>query len=452
MITHFNSRRIGRESKGVLLFLLSLGLLCHSVYPQATNVATTPDSEYYTKLKSLPGVAAVSPMRSGARGSGEVCDVAFEQPLDHQNPDGKKFQQHVFVSHAGYDKPVLLGTEGYGARGISGGELQAILRGNQVTVEHRFFGRSVPTPVQWEYLTVKQSADDLHAIRSALKTIYPGKWVSTGTSKGGQTALFYKCYYPDDVDATVAYVAPVNVTQEDPRINHFIETVGDEATRKRIKDFQIAMFKREDEMLPLVKAQADQRRWTFAMGLSEAYEYGVLEYPYAFWQYGADPAGIPAPDAPAETLVAHYMNNRTGTLRYYSDQGKKQFEPFLYQAFTEIGYYNYDITDSKSFMKTLKNPSNLVICPDGAKIVYNPATMAFVYNFLQYKANHVAYIYGELDAWSATQMQLIGRTDAIKIVVQDSHHGARIGAFSPEQKEQFFSSLERCLDLKLARQ
>jgi hypothetical protein len=186
------------------------------------------------------------------------------------------------------------------------------------------------------------------------------------------------------------------------------------------------------------------------MGLPAAYEYGVLEYPYAFWQYGTKPADIPAADAPVEKLVEHY--NRVNTLYYYSDQGKKQFEPFLYQAFTEIGYYNYDITDFKQYLKTLKNPSNLVICPDGAKIVYNPATMAFVYHFLQYEANHVAYIYGELDAWSATQMQLLGRTDAIKIVVADAHHGARVGAFSPEQKELFYSNMDRWLGMKVNRQ
>jgi hypothetical protein len=317
-------------------------------------------------------------------------------------------------------------------------------------VEHRFFGRSVPSPVKWEYLTVKQSADDLHAIVTALKTMYSGKWVSSGTSKGGQTALFFKCYYPEDVDATVAYVAPVNVAQEDPRINHFIQTAGDAETRQKIKDFQIAMLKHEDEILPLVKEQAERRHWTFAMGLPAAYEYGVLEYPYAFWQYGTKPADIPAAAAPVEKLVEHY--NRVNTLYYYSDQGKKQFEPFLYQAFTEIGYYNYDITDFKQYLKTLKNPSNLVICPDGAKIVYNPATMAFVYHFLQYEANHVAYIYGELDAWSATQMQLLGRTDAIKIVVADAHHGARVGAFSPEQKELFYSSMDRWLGMKVNRQ
>lgn len=430
-------------------FLILLWVVLPAAVLRSATESAGPDPNLRRRLESLSSVVEVKETRFDNRLFAEGYEITVDQPLDHQNPGGERFRQRVFLAHSGYERPVLLATEGYAARGTSGGELQQILQGNQVAVEHRFFGRSVPSPVRWEYLTVRQSAEDLHAVVTVLKTLYPGKWVSTGTSKGGQTALFYKCYYPEDVDATVAYVAPLNVAQEDPRIYQFLQTVGDAATRKRIKDFQIALFKREDEVLPLVKAQADRNGWTFAMGLSEAYEYGVLEYPYAFWQYGTDPNRIPAPDAPAETLAAHY--NRVGTLRYYSDQGKRQFEPFLYQAFTEMGYYNYDITDFKPYMKTLKDPSNLVLCPDGAKIVYNPATMAFVYHFLQYEAHRVVYIYGEMDAWSATQMQLIGRTDAIKIVVQDTHHGARISGFSPEQKELFYSKLAGWLGLRLAR-
>ena len=433
----------------VVLFCCSF--LCISIHSQENQ----PESELVTTLKALPGVLEVSTMRGGGRRGGtsqrESYDITFEQPLDHQNPDGPKFGQHVFIAHVDYNAPVLLGTEGYAARGIGGGELQQMLGGNQVTVEHRFFGRSVPDPIQWEYLTVKQSADDLHAVVTSLKKLYKGKWISTGASKGGQTSLFFKCYYPNDVDATVAYVAPVNVTQEDPRINRFIETVGDEATRKKIGEYQIAMFKREDELLPLIKENAGTRA-TFDLlenGIAEGYEYGVLEYPYAFWQYGTDPNSIPAPDAPSETMVSHF--NRVNTMRYYSDQGRKPFEPFMYQAFTEIGYYNYDITDFKQYMKVLKNPTNLVICPPGAKIVFNPATMYFVYHFLQYEADRVIYIYGGLDAWSSTQMQLIGRTDAIKIVVPESHHGTGVRNFTPEQRELFYSNMERWLDMKLNR-
>ncbi len=424
-------------------------LVCLSSGAQTTtNTSTNTESELYQKIKALPGVVAVR-ATTGRGNFTESFTITFDQVLDHHNPAGPKFHQKVFLSHAGYDKPVLLETEGYSARGNSGGELQTMMGGNLVTVEHRFFGDSLPSPPPWEYLTVKNAADDMHAIVSELKTLYKGKWVSSGASKGGQTALYYKCYYPEDVDATVAYVAPINVTQEDPRINHFIETVGDAATRQKIKEFQIAMFKREDEILPYVKQFAEGRGWTISMGLPEAYEYGVLEYPYYFWQYGQNATNIPSADASAETLANYY--DRVGTMRYYADAGKRQFQAFQYQAFTETGYYNYDITDFKDCMKTLKNPSNLVLCPDGAKITYNPATMAFVYNYLQYKANHVIYIYGELDAWSATQMQLIGRTDAVKIVVADGHHGSNVGAFSPEQKDLFYSKMDSWLDMKLNR-
>lgn len=414
---------------------------------QAPAAAPVP-ADLAARLSRLPGVVDVKEMPAAGRLL-QAFDVTFQQPVDHANPNGARFPQHVFVTHAGYDRPVVLGTEGYAARGNAGGELPRLLNANQVTVEHRYFGRSVPSPLDWTFLTVRQSADDLHAIFTALKTIYPGKWVSTGASKGGQTSLFYKCHYPQDMDATVAYVAPVNLHQEDPRVNRFTETVGDEASRKKLRDLQLALFDREDEVLPLVKAEADKRKWTFGIGLAAAYEYGILEHPYAFWQYGTSPAEIPAPDAPAAALAAHY--NKVGALYYYSDQGKKQFEPFMYQAYTEIGYYNYDIAPFKGHMKALTTPSNIVLCPEGAKIVYNPATMAFVYDFLRYKADHVVYIYGGLDTWSGTQMQLLGRTDAIKVVVENAHHGARIGAFSPEQKELFFSTMERWLGMKLQR-
>ena len=83
-------------------------------------------------------------------------------------------------------------------------------------------------------------------------------------------------------------------------------------------------------------------------------------------------------------------------------------------------------------------------------MVYNPATMAFVYNFLQHKANHVIYIYGELDAWSSTQMQLIGRTDAVKLVVADGHHGLlQVRSLSPEQQKVFYSKMDSWLGMQL---
>ena len=66
-----------------------------------------------------------------------------------------------------------------------------------------FFGKSIPDSMKWEYLTVEQAAADLHTINQLFRKIYKGKWISTGISKGGQTTLYFKYFYPEDVDIAI---------------------------------------------------------------------------------------------------------------------------------------------------------------------------------------------------------------------------------------------------------
>jgi len=406
-------------------------------------IASAQTDDLAEKLKTLPHVKEVRQTPGGAS-----YDISFEQPVDHTKPQGQKFLQHLFLAPTAYDQPVILGTEGYSANRPGGGELRRMLgTPNLLTVEHRYFGHSIPAPLDWKYLTIKNAADDMHEIVTAFKKLYKGKWIATGASKGGQTALFFKCYYPDDVDATVSYVAPINIGQEDPRINYFMETVGDQATRDKIKAFQIALLKHEDEIIPLLNVDPKN----YSMGVAKAYEYGVLEFPYGFWQYGTKPETLPNPDASTAELAAEYK--KVNTMYYYSDPGIHQFEAFMYQAFTEIGYYNYDIADFKPYLKANPNPTNMDLCPAGTKdkIVYNPETLAFVFHYLQYNAQNVVFIYGETDAWSATQMQLIGRTNAIKIVVKGAWHNANVRAASLEQQDLFYSTMEKWLGMNLFR-
>lgn len=423
-------------------FLPSIFAFC-LIAPNA--FARTQDSEFVTKLKAMPRVKEV---KTGGTAARPQYEIMFEQPVDHQNPSGDKFQQRIFLVNAGADKPVILGAEGYSAGRASGSELTAMLGGpNLLTVEHRYFGRSMPSPVEWKYLTIRNAADDMHDIVTTFKELYKGKWVATGASKGGQTSLFFKSYYPDDVDVTVAYVAPINLGQEDPRIYRWLDTVGDAPTRQKIKDLQIAFLKKEDEILELMKPDEKQ----FSMGVKKAFEYGVLEFPFAMWQYGTKPEGLPSADASAKDLMLAYV--KVNPMFYYSDNGIKTFQAFYYQAFTEIGYYNYDITDFKPYLKANPNPTNLDLCPPGTKetIVYNPATLAFVYNFLQYKANNVIYIYGETDTWSATQMELLGRNNSLKFVIKDAYHNAQMRLASPEQKKVFYDTMDQWLGMKLIR-
>jgi hypothetical protein len=412
-----------------------------------TWVASAQDDDLLKKLKTLPDVAEVTAIKVDS-----VFKAGYElrirQPLDHANPAGKSFLQSVYVAHVGYDRPMLFETEGYSASARSGGyprELTKMLRSNQIVVEHRFFGKSCPDSLEWRYLTTKQAADDHHHVTMLLKSIYKGKWVSSGTSKGGQTTLFYRYYYPHDVDASVPYVAPVNLSQEDPRIIAWLRTVGTAEEREKIRGFQYALLRREKEILPLMDTLAAKRKMTFSIGTAMAYEYSVLEYPCAFWQYGSLTSSIPSPDAPADSMFLHL--DRVASVRYYSDQGIKDFQPFQYQAYTEIGYYGYDVTDFKGLLTAITNPTNIILAPPNVELKFDPTTMNNVYPWLRDHGSNIIYIYGEKDLWSATAMELSGKTNALKMVQKGGCHRVRIRDLSPEQQETISGALKEWLNL-----
>ena len=156
-------------------------------------------------------------------------------------------------------KPVVIVTEGYAAGRNYTAELTSILGSNQIIVEHRYFGKSKPDSMDWKYLTVKQAAADHHRVISLFKEIYKEMWISTGISKGGQTALFHRRFYTDDVNATVAYVAPIPLADEDPRLNEFLETLGDESCREQMKRYQKRLLENRKELIHKYQEWAERK-------------------------------------------------------------------------------------------------------------------------------------------------------------------------------------------------
>jgi hypothetical protein len=78
--------------------------------------------------------------------------------------------------------------------------------------------------------------------------VYQGKWLSTGISKGGQTTIFYRYFYPEDVDVSVPYVAPLNLALEEQRIYTFLDTVGDASCRNALLEVQKDVLKARDQV------------------------------------------------------------------------------------------------------------------------------------------------------------------------------------------------------------
>jgi hypothetical protein len=217
--------------------------IAQTVHTQATNI------DY--KLFELPSVI-FKPI-DVPQGFRAAYELRIKQLIDHTDSSKGYFYQRAFLSHKGFNKPTVLVTEGYQQHRNRLSELTQLLDANQIIVEHRYFGQSVPEEMDYSYLNLKQATTDLHNITTIFKEIYTSKWISTGISKGGQTTIFYKYYYPDDMDANVPYVAPFCLSYEDKRIYTFLDTIGDASCREKIKNVQFKILENREEALTYLK-------------------------------------------------------------------------------------------------------------------------------------------------------------------------------------------------------
>ena len=94
-----------------------------------------------------------------------------------------------------------------------------------------------------------------------------------------------------------------------------------------------------------------------------------------------------------------------GDPRYFADQGLAYFEPFFYQAMTEIGYYGYDFDKFGDLMKHAHNaekPEFQFSAPLGPEYVYDYEFGKKVSEFIKHDAENFIFLYGENDPWSAS--------------------------------------------------
>lgn len=421
------------------LSVIALGivLLCSSL--------TLTQNDLKERLESLPKILSVERIQPDPEYT-EAFLIFIEQPLDHQNPNGKKFKQKFYLSHKDFNLPVVIELDGYNIDYNRANELASILKCNKIVVEHRYYGESVPDSIDWKYLTIEQSANDHHMIIETLKEIYNGKWITTGISKGGQTTYIHKYFFPDDADASVCYVAPLNLAEEDPRIYHFLDNVGTKECRDKMVDFQREVLKKKDRLIPLLKKEAEENKYTFSLGNEGfIFEYIVLEYGFAFWQWQYTTCNqIPDTTASDEELWEHLKEGSSFT--YFSDQEAIENIPFAYQAYSQMGYYGYDISQLKDLLQEVKEPTSKVFLPENLRPVYDCCSMQMINSWIQKHGNNMIFIYGEIDSWSATAVELTGETNAIKMVKEGGSHRTRINSFDEKDRTFIINTLEHWLD------
>lgn len=409
--------------------------------------ANASNKELYQKLCTLKGVITVDSLPSDY--STEKYVVTIRQPLDHKHPEKGSFTQRVVISHEGFDRPTVLVTEGYGGDYALNpryrDELAGLFHTNTVFVEHRYFSGSVPDTVDWQYLTAPNSASDLHLITTLFKQIYPQKWISTGISKGGQTALIYRAFFPNDVDITVPYVAPVSRSAEDGRHEPFLNVVGDKKTRQAILSFQREVLKRRGEIIPLMEKFCMEKQLSFRISMNEVLDYCVLEYSFAFWQWGTPASQIPANSATTEVLFKH-LTEISGPDYFATGQPT---QAFFIQAARELGYYGYDIEPFKDllFIRTAKDYLQRIMLPEGITIQFQPELYKKLTNFIATSDPRLIFVYGEYDPWTSVGItKLDGKKNMFVAIQPKGSHRARINTLPDSLRDKVIKTINLWLE------
>ena len=378
------------------------------------------------QLEALPGVTAVEEATETAGYSYIV--LRFTQPVDHADPAGLAFEQRVSLLHTDTAAPMVVQTSGYWDYYLDNPvELTRMLGGNQISIEHRYFGESRPSPADWSKLTIEQMASDQHVIITALRTIYGGAFITTGGSKGGMTAIYHRRFFPDDVDGTVPYVAPLSLGAPDARYATFLDTLGPDACRQAVRDVAVELLARRRAMVEArTTAQAITEGHAYTrVAIGPVVESAIVSLEWAFWQYyGVSAcAQVPAPTASDDALWTFL--DRISPPSDSDDAQLASFDAYYYQAYAQLGYPDggaayldpYLMYADADYSGTL--PTAQPVYDDGA-------AMQDVDAWVQGEGDRLLFVYGEWDPWTGGMFDLGGATDSLRLVQAQGSHGSRI--------------------------
>ena len=413
----------------------------------SASVSSFAQTVLEQKISAISAIKEIRPLETSE--FSEKYVTYFTQPLDHRHPEKGSFRQRVIVSHVGFDRPTVIVTEGYGAayalRSQYREELSKLLNANMIFVEYRYFLESTPEPKDWQYLTAENSADDLHAITTAFKNIYPGKWIATGISKGGQTTLLYRTFYPDDVDISVPYVAPLCYGVEDGRHEPFLHKVSTPENRKIIEDFQLEALKRKATLLPRFEKYCTEKNYSFRAPIEEIYDYSVLEYSFALWQWGTPISSIPATTASDDEIFSHLL--AISEPGYFTADSPNA--SFFVQAARELGYYGYDVQPFKQYLSIQSSEGYLhrLMLPEELKdMPFDKTLSKKITKFLKKQDPKMIFIYGQNDPWTAAGVTWLKNKKNIHVFIQpNGSHLARISTLPEKEKKEVMELIKQWL-------
>jgi hypothetical protein len=433
--------------KRTLYTLFGILFVVSSLSAQDLAVKTITKSNF-EKLAGIDNVVKIE-KRIPLDHFDENYEIWFEQPVDHNDRSKGTFRQKVFLGFENSAAPVIVELQGYWIYTENAGELASHYQANQLTIEHRYFNESRPEKIDWNTLTLENAAKDQAGIIDSIRAaLFPdAKFISTGISKGCQTVMAHRSFFPENVDACVCYVGPLNYEREDPRVYEFLATVGTKEDRDKVKAFQDLCFENREMLLRTLKNTAKDKGMSWEFGVEKALEYSILEYSFAFWQWGAKTEDIPTAESNPKEIYQHLID--VVGYSFFEEKSVEDFQPYFWQALTQQGIYGYETAPFKQYLNTEEVYRFDWAFPTGITKTYDPKPMQRIKFFLDNMAERMMFIYGEYDAWSSTAVELasgVELRELYKFVKPKGDHTTRIKTFNEEDQEKIYSIIDRWLE------
>ena len=401
-----------------------------------------PPADIADQLRALPDVADVT--QQPTQTPGYVYYVLhFRQPVDHGDPQSPTFLQEVSLLHRDPSAPLVVWTSGYWDYYLDRlTEPTQLLNGNQISIEHRYFGSSRPMPPDWSKLTIDQMAADEHEIVSELRTIYTGAAIASGGSKGGMTAVYFRRFFPDDVDGTVPYVAPISFGAPDTRYPAFISTLGPSDCHQAIRDLAV-------EMITHRRAALESR--TMTQALDQGYQYTRIQIgpavesaieglEWSFWQYFGISycSNIPALAATDDQMFAFL--DTVSEIHDSDDDMLAAFEAYYYQSDWQLGYPD-DGTDYLKPYYIYTDADYAGALPTAEPTYDGGAAMHDVDTWLEQQGARFVFVYGQWDPWTGGKFTLGSAADSLELIEAQGTHGSHITELAPADTQAALARL-----------
>lgn len=427
---------------------LGLAVWSFSSLALAQQVASEVEQDVASDLSQVPGLTIVEERAPPIPGH-RFFVLSYTQPVDHLDPSRGTFEQRLTLLHRSTGAATVAFTTGYDLPIFPfRAEPTALVEGNQLGIEERFFVPSRPEPADFGDLNIYQAAADHHRIIEALRAIYSGKWLSTGGSKGGTASVFHRRFFDGDIDGSVIYVAPNDVVDDVDVYDEFLEQVGSAECRLSLQAAQRALLERREDIVPVIATVALEADYSFDRvgSADQAFELTVVELYWTFWQYfrEEDCALVPPAGAPLDDLLA-FASDVVGLLTF-SDQSLDRYIPYFYQAGTELGYPDIDAT-VRHLADLLRYPgidSPRTFVPAEIPMSFDRFVMDDIDQWVKHHGHELLFVYGENDPWGAEPYEPgPGTTDSYWYVIPGGNHSSDIVDLPPAQQIAAANTIRR---------